>query len=485
MSASDSTNRPHRVDRLLAKWRTASLRPLPPTLTDGAHVAIVGAGPAGSFSAHFLRTYARERGFGLRLTIFDAKDFTRSGPAGCNMCAGVVTGSLISRLQTGGITLPESVVQNRVSGFRLITRAGSATIRRDAPGQEMVTVFRGNGPRFSPDFDTPSISFDDSLLDAIEADDLTVIREPVSDIRPPEHPEAPVELAYGRGDEKQSLSADLVVGAFGLNARLSRQLAGTGYRSPRTVRACQAELLVGSEHIDRVLHGEIQVFSLGSPGVSFAALIPKGDFVTCTLIGRSDLGLDDLLEFLDQPRVRARLPKGWEIPRNFCHCHPGIVVSHAARPYASRLAMVGDAACCRHYKNGIETALDSAAVAAFTATHVGVSAEAFRRYYAASCDRLVNRDNSYGRFLFRANSVISRRRAAARAFLVLCRAPGAGAVGRRMREALWGLFAGDRPYRSILRTMLHPRVLAAAAWQTLVHIFRRPRRPPEGMRPRI
>ena len=469
----DATRQVHRVDRLLARWREAPLRRGSPMLEERAHIMIVGAGPAGAFTAHFLRQHAQELGVDLKMTIFDAKDFTRSGPAGCNMCAGVVTGSLISRMEAGGISLPPSVVQDRVGGFRLITQGGNARIRRDGPENTVVTVFRGNGPRFGPEFQTANISFDDNLLAAVEGPDLEVIREPVTDIHPAESLDSPVSVSYGRGSDKQRLSGDVVVGAFGLNARLARQLArdGVPYDPPRTVRACQAELLVGREYIRDELHGEIQVFNLGLPGVSLVAMVPKSDYLTCTMIGREDLGLDDLLEFLDHPRVRARLPRGWEVPRQFCHCHPGIVVSPGIHPYADRLVLVGDAACCRYYKNGLETAFDSAAIAAHVIMRLGVSASTFRKHYVAACNRLVNRDNTYGRRLFRLNTVIARHPPWARAFLALCRA-GGGKVSTRMREVLWGLFSGDRPYRQIVRQTLNPRLFVVAAWQAIVHMVR-------------
>ena len=462
----------HPVERVLGEWRqTARPRSGDMPLSGSAHAIIIGAGPAGSFSAHFLRRCAAEVGLDLRMTMFDAKDFTKSGPAGCNMCAGVVASSLLRRMSATGQHLPEAVEQSRVNGFRLISPSGTLRLRRDGPEQAMATVFRGNGPRPEPTTKGPNISFDDALLESVKGPDLTVIREPVTDIGLPAAPADPITVSFGRTREKQQLAGDVLIGAFGAENRLARRIAQGGgrYRPPPTVRACQAELWVGRKHIEKSLRGEIQVFNLGLPDISFGAFVPKGEFVTCTLVGRRDLGLDDMLEFLDHPRARARLPRGWQIPRQFCHCHPSIVVSHALRPYSDRLVMVGDAACCRYYKNGMETAFDTAALAASTITRAGVSAGAFRRYYAAACQRLINRDNRFGSVLFAANEVIARHPAAARSFLVLCRAPGAGAVRRRMQEVLWALFAGDRPYRGILKQALHPRVLFYAAWQLLVH----------------
>lgn len=476
MSASADGGHVHPVDRLLDRWRRVPPgRQFPPRLGKRAHAIIVGAGPAGSFSAHFLRSYAEGLGLDLRMTIFDAKDFTKSGPAGCNMCAGVISSTLLRRMEASGLSVPPVVVQSRVNSFRLVTRSGSARLGREDPEHTMLTVFRGNGPRPAPEAGLANVSFDDALLSAVAGPSLTIVREPVTAIHLPAHAADPVQVSFGRGKEKQSLEADVVVGAFGCDNRLGRKIAeaGIGYRPPKTVRACQAELWVGREHIARVLGGATQVFNLGLPDISFAAFVPKGDFVTCTMVGQRDLGLDDMLELLDDRRVRARLPRGWQIPRRFCHCHPSVVISHALHPYADRLVLVGDAASCRYYKNGIETAFNTAALAAFTITHIGVSSQAFRRYYAHASDRLINQDNRFGRLLFAANRVIASHPNVARAFLVLCRAAGAGAVGQRMQEVLWGLFAGDRPYGEILRRALHPRVLWYGVWQLGLHTILR------------
>jgi flavin-dependent dehydrogenase len=443
-----------------------------PRLTDGARVAIIGAGPAGTFCAHLLREHARRVGLGLQMTIFDAKDFTQPGPRGCNMCGGVVAGTLLRRMGQSGLRPPETVVQSEVDGFQLDTIAGSVRLHTDDPDEHMATVFRGNGPRDRIVAD--NVSFDDYLLDAVRGPDLLVVNEPVTDIALPTDPDESVRLAYGRGTSKAHLEADVVVGAFGLGGRLARRVEelGFGYRAPETVIACQAELLVGEEHIRENLHGDIQIVNLGFPDVAFMALIPKGEFLTFTLVGYRDMGLADLHIALEHPAVRRRLPPNWEIPLRFCHCHPRLPISNSSHPYANRFVIVGDAACSRLYKNGLESAFNTAAFAAHTILHRGVSAAAFEDHYLPACRRVIMRDNAFGAVLFRLNRLAGRHLSVAAAVLSLLEDARDPAT-ERLRAAVWALFAGSLPYRWILQQLAGPGVVLPVLGRTLAQALRR------------
>jgi len=78
-------------------------------LEDGSRVAVVGGGPAGSFFAYFLLDMAGRAGLNLQVDIYEPRDFSRPGPPGCNMCAGIVSESLVQMLAAEGINLPEKV----------------------------------------------------------------------------------------------------------------------------------------------------------------------------------------------------------------------------------------------------------------------------------------------------------------------------------------------------------------------------------------
>jgi len=384
----------------------------------------------------------------------------------------VVAGTLLRRMAESGLTPPDSVVQSVVDGFQLETISGSVRLHTADPDEKMATVFRGNGPRGRLVAD--NVSFDDYLLDAVSGPDLDVVAEPVTDLVVPTDEREPIRLAYGRGTQKTWVEAAVVIGAFGLGGRLARRIEelGFGYRAPETTIACQAELLVGEEHIRRDLHGEIQIINIGLPDVAFMALIPKGEFVTFTLVGHRDMGLADLHAALEHAAVRDKLPAGWEIPRRFCHCHPRVPVTNAAHPYANRLVIVGDAACSRLYKNGLESAFNTAAFAAHTIVHRGVSEAAFEEHYLPPCRRVIMRDNAFGSVLFRLNRLAARHASSASAVVSLMQT-GAGPVNQRLSAAAWALFAGSLPYRWILKEVLSPRIALPVLGRTLAAAVRR------------
>ena len=57
-------------------------------LEDGSRVGVIGGGPAGSLFAQFLLSFAERMELDLSVDIYEPRDFTKPGPAGCNMCGG-------------------------------------------------------------------------------------------------------------------------------------------------------------------------------------------------------------------------------------------------------------------------------------------------------------------------------------------------------------------------------------------------------------
>ena len=60
-------------------------------------IAIIGGGPAGSFFALCALKHSRLTGRDVSVTIYEAKDFSRPGQAGCNMCAGLIPASVVGQ----------------------------------------------------------------------------------------------------------------------------------------------------------------------------------------------------------------------------------------------------------------------------------------------------------------------------------------------------------------------------------------------------
>jgi len=75
-------------------------------LKDGSRIGVIGGGPAGFLVSYFLLEMAERIGLKLELDIYEPRDYSRSGPAGCNMCGGIISESLVQLLATEGINLP-------------------------------------------------------------------------------------------------------------------------------------------------------------------------------------------------------------------------------------------------------------------------------------------------------------------------------------------------------------------------------------------
>ncbi len=427
-------------------------------------VAIIGAGPAGTVAALNLLHLARRNDRPIRVLLLDRKTFTQFGPAGCNLCAGVMSAALIHDLEHLGVIIPPHVIQQKILGYELETRGGSLLLPRP-PGSVIYTAYRGIGPR-GLHYDEER-SFDAFLLRSAIHAGAGYRNSLVADIQRREGA-AGFRIVCAEGD---SLDVDVVIGAFGINSTLGRRLTslGTGYRPPRSVFACQAELPLDEAYINEHYQGQIKIFNLGMPRIRFASLTPKQRHVTVSVVGRA-VTRQDLMIFLEHPAVLKHFPPGWRCPEWVCSCQPKLPVTAAAHPIAEGMVVIGDADISRYLKDGIGSAFFTAAQAAQAILEGVGGREALRKTYYRLSRRHFRMDNWVGRFLFACNDLISRCPVMVVAFLAVARweqehlPPGR----RPLNEFLWGMFTGDAPYRTALRAVLRPGVLAGLLWETLV-----------------
>ena len=103
-------------------------RESPRALQDGSRVAVIGAGPAGSLFSYFLLNMADAVSLDVDVDLFEPRHFCHRGPAGCNRCGGIVSESLVQRLATEGIMLPDAVVQRGIESYTLHTDVGDVEI---------------------------------------------------------------------------------------------------------------------------------------------------------------------------------------------------------------------------------------------------------------------------------------------------------------------------------------------------------------------
>jgi flavin-dependent dehydrogenase len=446
--------------------RQAESKGVDSRLEDGARVAVVGGGPAGSFFSYFLLELAERAGVRLRVDVYEPRDFSAAAPQGCNMCGGIVSESLVQALATEGIGIPPTVVQRGIDSYVLHTDVGN--VRIDTPLREMriAAVFRGPGPRDAREVRWGS--FDGFLQKHVRDRGAELIHSRVDEIgwesgRP-----------RIRTRDGKLGTYDLVAVAVGVNtgALKSFQSMVAGYRPPRTTRTFIGEYYLGDRNVASILGSSMHVFLLSIPRLEFAAIIPKGDYATVCLLGRD---IDDALvqAFLDSPVVRECLPPESYAGRSSCHCWPSINVSGAVRPFSDRVVFIGDCGFTRLYKDGIGAAYRTAKAAATTALFHGVSAADFETYYWPAC-KGIGDDNRIGVLTFAVARQVQRIRFMRRALLRMASVEqGKSGERRRMSQVLWDLFTGSASYRDIFLRTLHPAFIARFLWISIVSMLKK------------
>jgi flavin-dependent dehydrogenase len=436
-------------------------------LGNGCRVAVIGAGPAGSLFSYFLLDMAERMGWNLRVDIYESRDFSLPGPTSCNMCGGIVSESLVQNLAAEGVTLPPGVVQRGIDSYMLHTEDGEVRIDTPVRDKRIAAVYRGAGPRGMKE--SKWRSFDGYLLELAIFKGVHLIRERVEKI----------VWQEGRPQVKTRTGGqeiyDLVAVAVGVNAATQKLLEGLelNYEPPQTTRTYICEFSLGEATVKEYFGNSMHVFLLNIPRLEFAALIPKGDYVTLCMLGRE---IDQRLvqSFLEAPPVKQCFPPGWSPPPDSCHCSPKINVGPARHPFDDRIVFIGDCGITRLYKDGIGAAYRVAKAAARTVVFHGVAAADFRRHYWPVC-RAIHADNRIGGMIFAVTRLIPRIRPARRGVLsMVANEQRKQSGGQRLSTALWDVFTGSAPYREVFLRFLHPFFLAGLVWNTATALwFRR------------
>lgn len=445
------------------------LRPHSPSLKleDGARVAVMGGGPAGSLFSYFLLDLAEKVDLNLEVDIYEPRDFSQAGPSGCNMCAGIISETLVQMLAVEGISLPPTVVQRSMDTYILHTRVGKASLETPHLEKRIAAVFRGAGPLGMKDCEW--YSFDNYLLQQALQKGANLIRRRVEDASR----SAGGVLITPRG--RPAREYDFLSVTTGVNTRVLKlfEPVNAGYHQPITAQTHVREYLLGNEEIERFM-GEhtIHFFLLDQPGLDFAAIVPKGNFVTVSVLGK-DLSAEAFDSFLNTPEVKDCMPPNWQPERFACHCSPRINITGAVQPYADRMVFLGDSGVSRLYKDGIGAAYRAAKYAAATAIFHGISQEDFQQHYWKRCKGMEG-DNRLGKFIFAVTNQIKRRRFATHALVQMVVNEQPKEAGqRRMSNILWGMFTGSAPYQEIFYRFFHPAFWSRFLWYLGFALFRR------------
>ena len=443
----------------------------PTYLTSGNRVAVVGAGPAGSFFAIELLRRARSLGLEIKTDIYDGKNFAKKGAAGCNMCAGAIGHRLIQEIERSTTTIPREVIHYEIEGYAVHYMDSYAKLKKD-PDRKIYGVYRGAGP-VSTENPNGARSFDQFLLTQAVSLGARHIQQNVHDVDVPATLERRPAL-HLENDER--VEYDLVVGAFGVNSPLAQRLL-YGYQPPPTWKTCVIEARVPAEFQREKLNNMIHFFVLKQPNIRYIALIPKGEHVTVTAVG-ADVDVVETERLLRDSYMRDYFPPDWKLD---CHCHPRVALGAARLPYSERFVIIGDAADSRYLKNGVESALVTARLAVDCVINHGVTARDFEKNFWRQCNRVFGRDNIYGRMLFEIYDRIFPHPLLAPVYFAVLRSERAlQKPGALLTNALLAAFTGDQSYKRIMLRAMNPRLgarmmrraAALAATRARTAIFR-------------
>ncbi len=427
-------------------------------LTDNSKVAIIGGGPAGCFFANDAMRYAKKLGITIHITIFEYRDFSQRGPSGCNMSAAVIAGSLHAKLINDGIDLPGDIIRQEIKGYYFQTKEYGIELYKPQSNENssILAVYRGNGPLYGTH--KGNHSFDYCLLRHVIDQGVGVIHEPVQELELSSDINKPATIIYGKRNSIKRMEADLVVGAFGINSTIIDKIKGLnfGYIPPRTIRTCQMEIPLSRSFIKKSFNDDIHVFAIGQKPFRFASMVPKGDYVTVSLIGNRELTKQDLINFLNYPVVREKLPQDWKMPDRFCMCVPKISLSHARNQYTDRFVIVGDASISRIYKNGLESAYITSQLAAQAAFENGISKEDFNRHYYKPARKLLAMDNMLGTVILILSDFVTKQNWLVKARLSYVKGKKGSWIANHLNALLWNMVTGDASYKKIFVLAINP-----------------------------
>lgn len=400
-------------------------------LENHSRVCIIGGGPAGSFAALHLLRLSKINHLHLEVMIFEPRDFTRPGPSGCNRCAGILSSRLWSNLSELSLSIPEEIVQADLKSYNIHLDHQSIHLDRPDPSRRIISVYRGGGPRLVQG--DPETSFDQFLLSQAVSRGAVHVPHRVRDVQWEGQPV--LSTANGK------YSANLVVLASGINSR-SPMGAEYNYRSPKTEVMAQDEVFRPTGWDS----GEVNAYFRRPPGLRFGAIIPKGRYLNISLLGKGFTS-HTVNEFIIAQNLTYLLQQ--DPPNYLCGCNPRISVSAARNYYGDQWVAVGDAAVTRLYKDGIGSAYSTSRQAMSTALQVGISADAFRKFYAPVCQS-IDADNFYGLLLYRLWNFILISPWILNIWKTVVQwEMSQPAHERRHTNIIWGMLTGDEPYRQL------------------------------------
>ncbi|MGD2091320.1 MAG: hypothetical protein PVH61_34405 [Candidatus Aminicenantes bacterium] len=428
-------------------------------------IAVIGAGPAGSFACHFLNKFAKKNNKTISIHVYDYKCFSCQGKGSCNMCAGIIASSLAENLEKEKIFLPESVIKGEITGYHLHSKYNTVYFKRSHQ-KKIYSVFRGQGPLNA---NGKVNSFDQFLLDFVAKEkNVSIINKKVTDIDLTHQDYVGVKAV-----DNAPVKYDFVIGAFGVNTEI-KKLLKTGYKPPKTYKFLQLEIQLPEDFINRTYRDRVHMFPVYKNNIWFITLTPKWDFVTVTVAGKNVKLEDAKSEIMNNKNIKNFLP-GKELNIR-CSCTPEIPVNFSKKPYANRFLVVGDACVSRYLKNGIESAFQTAFFAADTIINHGLTEKVIKKWHCKRCKKIYRIDNICGKILYLMNRILYIHPLYTESQMILVKKEQITGKSAKFSEVLWDMFTGEKKYKPILKNALHPLLLYSTIKQffttTVLFIFK-------------
>lgn len=413
-----------------------SLEPISSDLNNfpnGGRVVIIGGGPGGTACALALKKYAQLKGFDIKITILEGKEFTNERHH--NQCVGVLSPPLPDLLEnTLGVAFPTNICIGGIERYVLHSSGEEITLNDN--GEPSVAVRR--------------VQFDAYMLEQVLTRNITVSHARAVDL---EFHDDHV-LVY---TENESVEADMVVGAFGLDEGSAAMFSRlTPYRPPRALDSVVINCEVAGAILEN-FGGSIHAFLPANRRIEFGAVTPKCDHLTINIAGRTvDTPL--MRAFLNLPEVRDILrgvDKDGLNSKNLRFYKGRFPRSIARGYYGYRYVMVGDASgLVRAFKGkGATTAMLTGIRAAETIINHGFSRRAFHNHYRTLNQDIIQ-DLPYGRGMRLATLMMSNFGFMGMVLRAAHKMPA-------LQSALFGAVSGNTPYRQILSIVLRHKVVWA------------------------
>lgn len=447
-------------------------------LNEGATIAVIGGGPAGSFFTLAMQRQMKLLNTRFQIIIIEKKkelgfyqdSFAMAYREGCNYCAGGISPRMSDVLKELDLELPSQVIQSKIRS--IIVHGHWKNIELKIPkNRRMLSVYRGARPVKRID---RSYGFDSFLLENAVKGGAELITGDVYDVQ--SALDGKLKLHFNTPSGSRIIHADFAVFACGVNQVPGMKLAGNqlvqslqrlvkDFQPPPVRRTLIFELEADPAFL-RNRTGDIYFIESGSKKLQLemCSIIPKEQFITVVLIGESidkAEGQSEILNIIEQflalPHVKKILPKKVTLA---CMCRPNMAIGAAGQPYGDRAAVIGDMVTSRLYKDGILSAYHTASALARAITEVGIDRSSLKKAYEPAIRQFIL-DNHFGTLVFMLHGIMFSQPSLSRILYqaILTERKTKRQGYRKLENILWKIASGDDRYQDIFMAMISPMTL--------------------------